>query len=100
MTKNELTNLQELVIEILEEYPSTRDSDDTLYVKVCKKKNPNISNYSFEEIMLHRNDYNLPSYSSVERVRRKAQAQRNDLVGTVRKHRKNLESEYVDYALS
>ena len=100
MTKTELTNLKNFVITVLERDPLSRDSDDRLYVEVCKAKNQNISSKSFEEIMLHRNDFNLPAYSSVGRARRKAQAERTDLVGTVRDKRRNLESEYIDFALN
>ena len=100
MTKKELNNLKELVIDILETDAPSRDSDDRLYVKVCKAKNPSAVNLSFEDIMLHRNDYNLPAYSSVGRARRKAQDEREDLVGTVKQQRRNLESEYIDFALN
>ena len=100
MTKNDLNNLKELVINILETDPASRDSDDRLYVKVCKVKNPDITKLSFEEIMLHRREYNLPAYTSIERARRKAQAERKDLVGTVKKQRHDLESKYVEFALS
>ena len=100
MTKNDLNNLKELVIGILETDPLSRDSDDRLYVKVCKAKNQDVINLPFEDIMLHRNEYSFPAYTSVERVRRKAQAERKDLVGTVKKQRHDLETEYVDFALS
>ena len=100
MTKKDLSNLKDLVITILENDPLARDSDDRLYVEVCKTKNQNIVDNSFEEIMLHRNEFHLPAYSSVERARRKAQAERKDLVGTVKEKRRNLESEYIDFALS
>lgn len=100
MTKKDLNNLKELVIDILESDAASRDSDDRLYVKVCQKKNKDITHLSFEDIMLHRNEYNLPAYSSVERARRKAQAERQDLVGTVKKQRHDLELEYIDFALT
>ena len=100
MTKNNLNHLKDIVIDILEKYPETRDNDDKLYVEVCKVKNNNILNRSFEEIMLHRKEYNVPSYASVERCRRKAQSEREDLVGTVREIRKSLEPEYIDFALN
>ena len=43
MTKKDLTTLKELVISILETCPPSRDSDDRLYVEVCKAKNKEIS---------------------------------------------------------
>ena len=100
MTKKDLTTLKELVISILETCPPSRDSDDRLYVEVCKAKNKEISNCSFENFMLHRKDYGVPSYGSVGRARRKAQAEREDLVGTVKELRKSQEPEYIDFALS
>ena len=100
MTKRELTTLKELVVNILETCPPARDSDDRLYVEVCKAKNKEISNYSFEKFMLHRRDYGIPSYASVGRVRRKAQEERPDLIGTVKELRKNQEPEYIGFALS
>lgn len=90
MTKNSLNSLKDLVVDILEKYPEARDSDDKLYVEVCKAKNSNILNHSFEDIMLHRKEYSVPSYASVERARRKAQSEREDLVGTVRELRKKF----------
>jgi hypothetical protein len=100
MTKKELTSLKELVINILETCPPARDSDDRLYVEVCKAKNRDVSNCSFEKFMLNRNKYGVPSYGSVGRARRKAQAEREDLVGISKRLRKNLEQEYIDFALS
>lgn len=100
MTKKDLITLKELVIQILETCPPTRDSDDRLYVEVCKTKNKDISSCSFENFMLHRKDYGIPSYASVGRARRKAQSEREDLIGTVRDFRKSQEPEYVDFALS
>jgi hypothetical protein len=50
--------------------------------------------------MLNRNKYGVPSYGSVGRARRKAQAEREDLVGISKRLRKNLEQEYIDFALS
>ena len=100
MAKSKLNTLKEQVIHILEICPEARDSDDKLYVEICKANDQKINNCSFEDFMLHRNLYNVPSYSSVERVRRKAQEEREDLAGSVREMRKNLEQEYVDFALN
>lgn len=97
---SKLNTLKEQVVHILETNPITRDSDDKLYVEICKINDPNILDCSFEEFMLHRKQYNVPSYASVERARRKAQSERPDLVGTVRELRKSLEPEYVDFALN
>ena len=100
MTKKELTTIKELVINILEKCPPSRDSDDRLYVEVCKAKNKDLLNCSFEDFMLHRKQYDVPSYDSVGRARRKAQEEREDLVGTVKNLRKSQEQEYVNFALS
>ena len=100
MTKKDLTTLKELVIDILETCPPTRDSDDKLYVEVCKAKKKDISKCSFEDFMLHRRDYGIPSYASVGRARRKAQEERKDLVGTIKELRKSQEPEYIDFALN
>ena len=100
MSRNNMNSLKEIVINILENCPAARDSDDKLYVEVCKANNENISKSSFEEVMLHRKEYNVPSYASVSRARRKAQEERADLIGTVKALRKGLEQEYVDFALS
>lgn len=99
MTKRELTTLKELVVNILETNPITRDSDDKLYVEVCKAKNKNISHCSFESFMLHRKEYGVPSYASVGRARRKAQEERPDLIGKVKELRKSQEPEYIGFAL-
>lgn len=91
---------QEVVREVLEEYPETRNSDDLLYVKVCARINAVAVNLPFHRVFLNRKELSIPPFESVRRARQKLQAQRPDLAGCdeVETHRTMLEETYRDYA--
>ena len=95
-----LKNLKDKIIMILEHDIESRDSDERLFIEICKLNGINVSNISFEDAMLNKNFYNIPSFASVERARRKAQELRPDLIGTNRNERKQLQDEYIDFALN
>lgn len=78
----ELKRTTELVKEILESYPLARNSDDYLYVMVCRLINENGIHMSFKEVMLNRSKLNYPAFESVRRTRQKIQADHPELCGT------------------
>jgi hypothetical protein len=61
------------VRDILVEYPKSRDDDMYLYAVFCAKTTRVSKNDGFFYVMVHHNEYGLPSYESVTRMRRKVQ---------------------------
>lgn len=97
---NDLKNLSKLVKEVLEEYPATRDSDDLLYLVVCKQINPSVDLFPFGTVIANLKSYNLPNIKSVERSRRRIQALHPELASKekVKAMRSELEAEYRAFA--
>lgn len=98
--KNELKNTSKLVKEILESNEDARDSDDKLYLLVCEKYGYNAENISLEDFLIRRKDFDLPSYPSVSRARRKVQEHCEELRGSnlVRGYREDLEVVFENYS--
>jgi len=65
--------LQEIVEQVLVEKPETRDSDFELYRIVSRRIAPLIKGVSFDEVLSRANDYGIPPFESVRRVRQKLQ---------------------------
>lgn len=86
-----------LVKDIMTKYPDTRDDDMRLYAIVVHKKAKISPSVPFYEAMYNHIRYNLPSYESVTRARRKVQEQEEELRGEKYNKRKNLEEEYKQY---
>ena len=100
----ELQNTTELVRDILERNPKTRDSDDILYLAVLfaigKRKGIDIRKMSIVHFFLHLLEYEFPPYRSVSRARQKLQAAYPELAGErkVKEMRQQKEEEFRDYA--
>lgn len=96
----ELKTTTKLVKEILESYPLARNSDDYLYVMVCRFINGNGINLSFKDVMLNRSKFNYPAFESVRRTRQKVQADHPELCGTstVEGQRRLNEEVFKEYA--
>ena len=77
----ELKKTNELVKEILQQMPESRNSDDVLYLQVCERIYPGSSNFSIQEVLMNRKRYNLPAFESVRRTRQKTQALYPELAG-------------------
>lgn len=89
-----MKDYKNLVKEVLEKHPATQDDDFKLYARVCWILSEDKKNMGFYEALYHHEKYNLPSYESVTRARRKIQEEREDLRGKKRKRRKELAEEY------
>lgn len=74
--------IHDTVLMCLEQHPNTRNSDALLYLKVCELNNPIACTLPFVQVMKKRKELGLPDYESVGRVRRKIQAEREDLRAT------------------
>lgn len=95
-----LEKIEDLVKKILEEYPDSRTSDDVLVFRVYKEINEDaMVRELFCEVLLNRKQYNLPSYKSIERCRRKIFAKYPELKPKkVTEFREQKEEEYREYS--
>lgn len=87
----------EFVKSILTRHPETRDDDMKLYAVVVWYKARLPESVGFYDAMAHHDKYNLPSYESVTRARRKVQEQEEALRGKKYNDRKKRQEEYRDY---
>lgn len=72
---NKLKNTKELVKSILEQVPSTRNSDMQLYFEVCNRRNPDALDTPFCFVIMNLDKLHLPPFESVRRSRQKIQAE-------------------------
>lgn len=75
----DINKIESKVMDVLVKHPYTRNSDDALYLEMCMQANPIACSMSFKDVLEHRKDFGLPNIKSVERARRKIQADRADL---------------------
>lgn len=68
---------QDIVYDCLNQFPATRNSDDFLYLQVCKKTcwqyGLDFYKLSAVEMLTRRKELHLPSYETVRRARQKMQ---------------------------
>lgn len=101
---NELKTTQDIVMEVLQAQPKTRNSDNHLccqvYKIVGKSHGIDIDAMSIPEFFLHMKDFGFPSTETIRRTRQKIQAEHPELCGdkTVEGQRKLNESAFREYA--
>ena len=99
-----IKNTSDLVKEVLIRNPQARNSDNYLYYIICKAKlagqGIDIDRISFQDGLLHRNDYGLPAFETVRRTRQKVQQCFPELAGNaeVEAMRVIQEEAFRDYA--
>ena len=99
MTVNKLKNLEKIVKPILEDIPITRNDDFLLYAEVIEKSNVRLLALPTRAFLLGHKEFNVPSYESVTRVRRKIQAEHPELESERTKIRRAKEqANYIQYA--
>lgn len=98
--KTELIQQDRLVRAILTKHPETRNSDLTLYLKICEYMNTNALNEPFGYVLAHAEEFGLPNYDSIGRCRRKQQEEHSELqaVETVKAKRHKYMEIFKDYA--
>lgn len=74
-----LYDTHKLVEELLYQFPDTRNSDELLYLIVCKAVCKGADKLPLERVLLERSNLGLPNYASVERARRKIQRENPEL---------------------
>ncbi|MGY3775792.1 hypothetical protein [Helcococcus sueciensis] len=99
----DLKDLRDLVGYVLLNYPSTRDKDELLYLEILRLKGYEMNADTF----LNYKDYNLPSFSSISRERRRVQEDERlskhivdwklQSTKAVEKFRRELEKQYRNY---
>ena len=96
---SKLHTMEKVVLQALETQPETRKDDFLLMLAVCENTDADIIGTTFKEAMIHHKLLKIPNWKSVERARRKIQAQRPDLVepDTAEERRKE-EATYREYA--
>ena len=97
---DELESIGVIVEDILRYNPDTRNSDDALYISVCRRINSAAINLPFEEIIKNRKEYGYPAYTYVARVGRRIREKNPTLAGRddVEGHRKVNEEVFREYA--
>lgn len=83
-----LKNLEPVVTQILIDKKECRNSDTLLYLALCGAINKSALNKPYEYVMTHADELGFPVYESVCRVRRRVQAENEDLRATVNTRRK------------
>ena len=99
-SKKGLFQLQEVVQDILEDDIEARNCDDHLYAEVLRKINPGVLDKPFRVVLNNFNQFDIPAYESVGRIRRKVQSKCPWLLASdkVRKMRTDNEEIYRKYA--
>lgn len=92
-----MDNYYNAVRNILLENPTTRDDDMLLYGAFCAKYNLVSPELTFYEVMANAKRWNLPSYESITRARRKVQEMEEYLRGKKRGLRKEQEKNYRNF---
>lgn len=95
-----LRNTTKIVKSILETNKMARNSDNYLYIEVCKAINPQVIHKPFVEVLADLKAYNLPSIETVGRCRRKVVESNPELAGSseVEVGRELKEAEFREYA--
>ena len=88
------------VKEVLEENVTTRGDDFILILEVYKKIRPNLEGVPFNDVLRYHYRYDLPSFSSVVRARRKLQVMYPELEPDkkIKDIRQAEEQKYRDFA--
>lgn len=103
ITKKRLTDIQDTVFHILQMYDVARQSDEILYLmflrQACDDK-INVDNIRLKIFLENRAFWELPSYESVSRARRKVQALHPELKANpvVEMHKEKSEEVYKEWA--
>lgn len=95
-----LRGTTKIVKSILETNKMARNSDNYLYIEVCKTINPQVIHKPFMDVMADLKAYNLPSIETVGRCRRKIVENNPELAGNsrVEAERALNELEFREYA--
>lgn len=91
----DLNSTKNLVQKILTEDLGSRNSDNVLYVNVCKNINLGATSRPFYDVMNNPHKYGLPAFETVSRARRKLQEENEELRADTRTQEKRDEYEQM-----
>lgn len=99
-TMKAIKRTSDLVKEILEQVPDTRNSDMLLYYMVCYKKNITTLGQPFGYVIMNLKSLKLPPFESVRRSRQKIQSIYPELAGSDEVEAQRMVNEQIvfDYA--
>ena len=72
-------NLTEIIENVLKDHPETRDNDAYLYYEVCKIMSPLALEMPYGVVVINPKLFHVPGYDTVTRLRRKIQAELEDV---------------------
>lgn len=89
-----------MVLDVLQRFPQTRNSDDLLYMQVCMEIDSHGAGMPFWYVLQHRTEFGFPAYKSVERYRRMMQKKFPELAANkeIEDFRAEKEQEFREYA--
>lgn len=99
---NKLYKVEELVEKVLREYPDSRNDNFILIYRVYREINEDlVLRELFFQVMLYHKEYELPSFESITRARRKLQNKYPELKPTkeVQELRDKEEMTFFDYGV-
>ena len=96
----ELNKIKDLVIKLLKEKEILRGSDDLLYLEVLKLNRADVEKMTVWEFFKYRKNWELPSFETVSRCRRKAQEEHPELRPNIviQEMRKKEEKKFYDFS--
>lgn len=97
---SKLYKYKDLVKYQLENYPATRNNDALLYYRVCEWINSDIIGKPFGYVLTNLKEFELPTYDTIGRCRRKLQAEFPELAAnpTVTDFRALKQEEFKEFA--
>lgn len=97
-----LNKLENIVSEILTNIPDTRNDDFILVTCVYHAIAPTAVYAPFNQVMIDHKELGLPPFESITRVRRKLQADHEELraVKEVAEARTNKQADYIEYSIN
>ena len=98
--KKKLGTLENVVKNVLENDPTTRDDNFKLYAKVVMRVCHINNSHSFLDVMFNHTNYDLPPMESITRTRRLVVTKHPELdsTKTVKEFRQEQEKEYIEYS--
>ena len=96
-----LTSVESVVANILNNVEETRSNDDILYLHVCEHYCEGISSMTLKDFLTARKETNCPNFETVRRTRQKA-FEKNPALKPEKatKARESMIETFVDYAIN
>ena len=91
-----MKDLNEIIKQILIEYPEARDDDFKVIGYVIKTLQPNAMQLTFGQVLWNHVKLNLPSFETIRRTRQKIQHDVPELRGELYLKRMEKQAEYID----